>query len=284
MIDLISYNGELNRLATNNFIQEVFNYYNGRINFINTNLILNIEYIINHKDYGVFNPPCYITIYPLSIYTNIINDMYVDCEATIAEKNNYLKQFILSTVIHELYHADQDVYGNYTHINIGIIEQQVELMTNYYIANHINDFSRFGITPLYDYKYIANVYLNTNEYYKFDRITNRSHIANFFKFICSGNDAIAIGLCKLLYFDLPISIYLNLNNQEICLIDNYNNCINTSIFNSFIINNLKIKCIYDCEEFDCKVEVRTIDDNSIRISMYTDLNNNVFPCITKEGD
>lgn len=129
---------------TESFIYKVFQYYNGRINTCNlARLEINWVGLYDRAEAGLSRNPNLVIINPHVVAR------YTDDEFTF-----YF--VILETIIHELYHQDQMIDyikmasdPNY----VTLIESAVEIQTNIYIANHINeilynfgiDASRYGL-------------------------------------------------------------------------------------------------------------------------------------------
>ena len=85
---------------TENFIRSVFNYYNGRINIFNK-AILCIDWVIKRDDVaGYSTQPNIVYIFPRTLMI-------------ISNNEDVFKFNIIMTVIHELYHTDQDVVYNH---------------------------------------------------------------------------------------------------------------------------------------------------------------------------
>lgn len=123
---------------TNQFIERVFNYYNGRINTFNK-AVLKIEWVITpNKIIGQTRNPNIVTIYPLVVYY-------------IAQNDFMMKYLLIESVIHELHHVDQVIdYSKmiYDKQYVHVIESAVEKETNIYIINHYDEIQiMFDIDP-----------------------------------------------------------------------------------------------------------------------------------------
>ena len=150
---------------TENFIRSVFNYYNGRINIFNK-AILCIDWVIKRDDVaGYSTQPNIVYIFPRTLMI-------------ISNNEDVFKFNIIMTVIHELYHTDQDVV--YNHIvdpayNISI-EYPVELMSTYYIMSHIDElekvFNLKNINMPYLKKYANSFTQGGYLYHREDYITH----------------------------------------------------------------------------------------------------------------
>ena len=124
-------NGELvEKNELNEFIYNVWNYYNGKINVI-IPAILEIDYSYDESStmVGIQYYPDLVIIYPIQMIKIFHNNIHL------------LLQSIIETIIHELYHIDQFKLESQTtnpeYVNI--IERQVEFQTNCYIMNNIRD-------------------------------------------------------------------------------------------------------------------------------------------------
>ena len=88
----------------NEFIIQVFTYYNGVINKVNYPALLQIEWI-DRKDIrsiGISTSPCVVRIYPAVLLREL---------KTAGMLNEYqIKYDLLETIIHELFHTDQVLY------------------------------------------------------------------------------------------------------------------------------------------------------------------------------
>lgn len=123
-----------------NFIIHAFNYYNGRINYLNK-AILKIEWgmIYNFSNGGTTQNPNIVTIYPkiIELYSDSPFQFYY---------------ITLETIIHELFHIDQII--DYPRMAVNndyriYIESAVEVQTYIYIANHVQEIlEEFGISML----------------------------------------------------------------------------------------------------------------------------------------
>jgi hypothetical protein len=136
----------------NNYIIDVFNYYNGKINIFNK-AILNINWanLTECIDAGYSKPPNIVVVNPL--VTARFNNDIMD-----------LKISILRTIIHELYHTDQiidyNLYSSDSNYN-DYIEYSCELETILYIASHILEINDvFNLDMIYDRNKYAKIISN----------------------------------------------------------------------------------------------------------------------------
>ena len=150
---------------TNQFIEMVFNYYNGRINTFNR-AVLKIEWVITpSRIIGQTRNPNIVTIYPLVIF-------YISDEKT-------MKYLIIESIIHELYHIDQNINYRMMVSNrkyLYSIESAVEKQTNLYILNNSNEiYNIFGVSIIDGYQIYKINQFNDGVYIKknwYDHIIN----------------------------------------------------------------------------------------------------------------
>ena len=116
---------KFNKAEINDFINKVFNKFNGKINCVNKAILI-IDWLqhYEHNNGAITRNPNVVTIYPLVIARNSISV-------------ETLKYQILICIIHELYHCDQDIDyirsltdKDYIHG----IESAVEFESNMFIA------------------------------------------------------------------------------------------------------------------------------------------------------
>jgi len=133
-----------NKAEINDFINKVFNKFNGKINCVNKAILI-IDWLQHneHNNGAITRNPNVVTIYPLVIARNSISV-------------ETLKYQILICVIHELYHCDQDIdyirsLTDKEYING--IESAVEFESNMFIAYNRNWLSKeFDIQIINDIK------------------------------------------------------------------------------------------------------------------------------------
>lgn len=129
----------INYNEINDFINKVFNYYNGKINIINK-AVLDINW-------------CNLLICDAGGYSRLPNIVVINPNVIIRYYGEYgdtrIKIAIIETIIHELYHTDQLI--NYTlyvsDANYNkFIEHACEVQTAIYIAGNIQEiYNIFGI-------------------------------------------------------------------------------------------------------------------------------------------
>jgi len=132
--DIIEKQNEIEML-----IKNIFNYYNGKINnIIKAKLIIDWRgnYITNEA--GCCIAPGIVYIFPMAGFRYCPTDY------------NIYKQYIVMTVLHELHHVDQYIIERYNTKQYPeyqfSIEAPVEVHTNIFIANHINEIHNlFGV-------------------------------------------------------------------------------------------------------------------------------------------
>jgi len=139
--DVITLIADINQIhEINEFINLVFNFYNGKINTFNR-AVLNIDWSgqMDNDNAGTTSNPNLVYIFPAVILRHF-PDMY------------WAKYNLLTCIIHELHHVDQFI--NYTRMRTDYkykeeIEAVVEMETYLYIANHQHEIeNRFGIRDL----------------------------------------------------------------------------------------------------------------------------------------
>lgn len=121
---------------TDYYIQMLFRYYNGRINILNK-AVLHIDYamIMSSESLGTTTNPNIVTIY-VGIIRRFASDAFE------------FYYMICETIIHELFHCDQDI--DFTRMKYDeryrdMIEFAVEQQTTLYIATHLNEIAEFGL-------------------------------------------------------------------------------------------------------------------------------------------
>lgn len=183
------------------FIDKVFTYYNGRINTINTNIILEKEwspvYLHEFIPFGGFKLGYYLnnvlTIYVPAIILissrSTINIDKNDKEETNTTFMVEILSHITGTIIHELYHADQaKISYNGQVLSRETQEVQVYQNTLVYIINHLDDiYNKFGfcfsIDAIADQEYQLNYnmqYADQNNMYYYRRVNNEQLILSYF--------------------------------------------------------------------------------------------------------
>ena len=155
----------------NNFISDVFNHFNGRVNTFNNPARLIIDWCLNNdnKVAGTSSLPNIVRMYPSVILRESEYDI------------NIAKHHIVITILHELFHIDQ--YIDYPRMKVdSAYQQDIESTADneayLYVAQHAFELQRlFGVGVFVDSKMIVNLcddlgYLG--HYYH--RKTYQSHI------------------------------------------------------------------------------------------------------------
>lgn len=215
------------------FATKVFNYYNGRINTCNiARAEMNWLNMAGKNEAGISRNPNLVILYP-SVIARYTDDYFQFCFV------------LMETIIHELFHQDQMI--DYIKMTsdpnyVRLIESAVEIETNLYIANHVNEILyEFGFDIS---RYNLNVYrdnVNMFEcgfYYKrrtwFDHIliVLREMIYYYDTFMDVRNDLIALltGKSNIDKFRLVI------DGNEILIYDR-GSWINISALNNFSYEN-----------------------------------------------
>ena len=137
--------------SLNEFINKVFNYYNGKINK-NINAVLKIDWMAypsSIKRYEVGN----------RIYPNWVIVYVGNIEKCCTTYGDMLRE-IIDTIIHELFHVDQCINSlkmsdaNY----VNHIENAVQAMTTKFIIDNIDDiYNKFGVRMLVSEKDIYEI-------------------------------------------------------------------------------------------------------------------------------
>jgi len=149
-----------------NFTKKVFEYYNNKINTINTNISLNIS---NNKN---INSIAEYRIDTIHIYLNNIINRYKGINNT--------KKMIIYTIIHELYHVDQIVdYNKYKDKQYRkYIEDSVEDISKKFIKDNIECiYNTFNIKFNINSKFLQYNYINYKSYN--DKIEYINYLLNY---------------------------------------------------------------------------------------------------------
>lgn len=155
-------------------IQKAFFYYNGKINIFNNPMELIINWTScrgtnqNGHVCGMYTTPNRIVIHPYEI-TKIGNGI-----------NGVMEVVVVETIIHELYHADQEfhVHIKNEEYKYSFVELPVDAMTYYYMQIHKIEICRLFHIPIKIMNYKLDGYLK--EYlhlvFRYRRRTLYSHI------------------------------------------------------------------------------------------------------------
>lgn len=131
--------GIITRNQVVKFATDVFAYYNGKINIFNTPAKLYIDF--SHR-YGSKMVACAKNPNSVFLYPFVL-------ERCMCDYGPYWFWFnIYRSLIHELFHIDQDVsyvVYSYNPAYEKVIEDQVEYQTYIYLSNHKNDLALFGL-------------------------------------------------------------------------------------------------------------------------------------------
>jgi len=244
----------------NDFIINVFNYYNGRINPINKAVLdINWANLMASNEGGYSRLPNIVSINPVVI--SRYNEDIID-----------LKISILSTIIHELYHTDQlinyQLYLADSNYN-KYIEHACELETLLYISSHINEINNvFNLDVIFDKPrydtFIKHWYLPG---LKYERRYYHDHIFMCLDYLCRFNKDIASRLynCIKDCIDNNELITIQINQESIDV--NFNgNLIPIELYNNFISR-------YQCTGvYDCRYEIDYINQRLL-IKITADVKN-----------
>ena len=201
-----------NRERVAAFITKVFNFYNGRINIFNpAKLYIDFGSHMNSDNGGTSRNPNIVTVFPKVIERHMDNtyDLYYN--------------FIV-TVIHELYHCDQNI--NYIRLSHDLeykkfIEYPVEMNTYLYIANHQREIlENFGVQDVVKYSdyypTIEPIFENGQLY---QRRTYLTHMISILRDITYAESNPVIVTFTEAFNDMNSVIEIHLNDLRFCLKD-----------------------------------------------------------------
>ena len=202
--------------------KKMFEYLNGEINKVNNSIIL----IVSPLDSDIFAEMKNGITLKLHIYKIISNS-----PEDITIKNN-----ILFTIIHELFHADQRMYMLEYQSNdkyVDMVEAQVNFMTAIYIINNrviLEELFSFKIL-IYNLKLFLDKLQKDNGSISYKRITIFDYYYEMFKYLLGSNNQIS----DLLYYETDIEFHC----EDNCSIIKKNNIFNTNIdcFNKIVYDN-----------------------------------------------
>lgn len=250
----------INYNEINDFINKVFNYYNGRINPINK-AILDINW-------------CNLMMCDAGGYSRLPNIVVINPNVIIRYYGNNndtnIKIAIIETIIHELYHTDQLInYTLYTSdMNYNkFIEHACEVQTAIYIAGHVQEVCNvFGIKT-----HISNkAYNNCMIYWDQPGVTYQrryyyDHIFMCIDDLCNLNIETAPKIHQFITDNIQAKndIIININNETIpvCLngelmcIDKFNEIISKYICTG--IHNVKHEVIYYKNPHELVINIET---------------------------
>ena len=202
--------------------KKMFEYLNGEINKVNNSIIL----IVSPLDSDIFAEMKNGITLKLHIYKIISNS-----PEDITIKNN-----ILFTIIHELFHADQRMYMLEYQNNdkyVDMVEAQVNFMTAIYIINNrviLEELFSFKIL-IYNLKLFLDKLQKDNGSISYKRITIFDYYYEMFKYLLGNGNPIS----DLLYYETDIEFHC----EDNCSIIKKNNIFNTNIdcFNKIVYDN-----------------------------------------------
>lgn len=189
------------------FITNAFNYYNGRINTFNNKARLIIDWINHWNDDigGSTRNPDLVMIYPSVIFRNC-NSMY------------YVYYNILVTIIHELYHIDQNIdYIRYVNDSqySKMIENAVEIETYLYIANHQHELSQvFGFDDRIYFSDYNKVIRHFEIGARYVRRTYETHMESILSELTMGFNSKVIKTFHEAFNDITSDIDVWLNDMQ----------------------------------------------------------------------
>lgn len=205
MNTIIKYQKEIDE-----YINDVFNYYNGRINVFNYPAKLYIEWGYRADSFlaGGTSNPNRVYIYP---------DLIIEfCNYNM----DAIKYLLYNTIIHELHHIDQFInyikYANDSYYR-NHIEGIVELYTTLYIASHKYEAIQFGVYDIIQRSHTIDIALDQ---YKsnFGKIFNRKQYVDHFismmhDIMYDGNNNKEIKKFIKIFNDPDTVIHVNINNR-----------------------------------------------------------------------
>lgn len=250
------------------FIHRVFDYYNGKINIFNDKAKLYIDFAQRWDSGvgGISRNPNIVFIYPYVI------ERFTDNEY-------YFWYNIIVTVIHELFHIDQDINYIRTAVDLdykNYIEDAVEVQTYLYMANNQKEIAeRFGIEDQLrpnQYMPMLEENFNTGCYYK--RKDYLSHMVSMLRdLMYEAYDNPTINKFIEIFNDLDSKIYIHINNIEFVLKDGIYcmgiNQLNEIMEDEFFQFNMRY----------AYVEINDRNDNIYVVTISTQCNNLMYHII-----
>lgn len=212
MIDIFQ-----NREIIDNFIQAVFNYYNGVINVFNYPAKLIIDWAARYDSDvgGSTRNPNIVYIYPMVTYRHTIKSDY------------WYFYNLLVSIIHELHHIDQVIcYPKLYNVNYQThIENCVELETYLYIANHQKEIEdKFGIVDTVPYNKYHLAYEMFEDGYMYQRKTYQTHLISILQDILYMERCDVIDTFANLLYDPYARITMHINDKALMLKSGNNAC------------------------------------------------------------
>ena len=217
MNTIIKYQKEIDE-----YINNVFNYYNGRINVFNYPAKLCIEWGYRADMFlaGATSNPNKVYIYP----------------EMIIEFCNYnmdsIKYLLYATIIHELHHIDQFInyikYANDSYYK-NYIEGVVELYSTLYMASHRYETIQFGIYDIIEQSHVIDVALHQSQPH-LGKIFNRKQYVDHFismmhDIMYDGNNNKEIKKFIKIFNNPETIIHVNINNRIEYTLKNKMYCI-----------------------------------------------------------
>ena len=232
---------EIDRNYTTNLIQNLFNWYNGKINVINRPAKLIIDWGINYDSIisGHCRNPNKVLIFPFVIgrYSH----------RSIDEYNINLA----CTIIHELHHIDQDIsFVKYREDSIyrEMIEKQCNLEMYYFILNHTNELKNLFNIPieLLDKINFKDAAIGFETGQLFTRMTFQSHVLSIMKDLLDSDDNDMLRNIASYLYNMDSRIIMRINNQIEFDIKNGNMGMPIAQFNDLMDQYIFIYPIREC--------------------------------------
>ncbi len=256
--------------TVNKLIYRIFNYFNGKVNKFNNNATLEIEWgeLYNQTAGAISRNPNIIIIYPKVI-------------ARYMGSEYWFWYNVIVSIIHELYHTDQDIsYYRMTFDKayISYIENTVELESYLYIANNQVAIERdLAFHDVVSY----NEYYNTIKQFECGRMYKRrnyfTHLLNMLKEILYTEDGPAIDLFTRVFNNTYSRILFVFNKSEYLIIKDRLNCCPLDVLNQTMRNY-----IFNYTLRSIKTSIYPSDDESdLVIEFETDVQNLFIKPINK---
>ena len=248
----------MNKNKANEFINKVFNYYNGKINtIVPAKLIIKWNYMDNRTAIADTSSPNIIYVYPEKCYN-------------ISDKSEYdFYVIIVEAIIHELFHVDQviDRYrSNYDMDYRQQIETAVEYQVVSYIMNNKDEiFEQFGIDLISVSDEIFKKTLEKIGKVKYERrtyVTHLSCILSEFLGGCFDDYEILLNTIESFMNYKHGLLIISIDNTELKVQDD-DNFISIDEINNFFYNN----CFYKSMLPAMKINVDIETDSKIYIKI-----------------
>lgn len=233
-------------------IYDIINTFNGRINKVNTDLVIDINWLNMYGSAAaaVSYPPNRITVYPMVIYRGWTDENH---------RVRYLKPFIIETVLHEMSHQDQVLNYNKYSLNTDykrFIEYSNQHNTVEFILENFDEIcSRYDLTKEERDFFESRMYndLESTESAIYERKTNVfEHMMHsiFFNILDintlteDGKDIVNFMYNKFMTHD-DIDITLIINGVRLLLVYKGNVAVPLNTFNRFIYSMYPHGCWID---------------------------------------